>query len=127
VIKHQRLDFDKFNTPIDQVMTMEGEFLIQTISGFNHYCIACKTIHPCPNMGWDYNGNAACPTFSPSFKQWLHDYYDGRIDEYVRASGICHYNITLGRLIYHPDSTHEYAGRIVNMTALPEYFHTHFM
>jgi len=109
-----------------EVMTMEGVYLRRTRSGFIHYCVACDTVHPAPE-GWAYNQKADSPTFTPSFKQHLHDYYDGRISDYVKASGICHYNITNGQLVYHADCTHIYANRTVPLPELPEYFQNHLL
>lgn len=109
------------------LMMMEGEFLLRTETHFIHYCTACDHIHPLPYHGWDYNNDPERPTFSQSFEHTLHDYYDGRIDGYVQASGICHYTITGGRIQYHNNCTHTFAGKTVDMVVLPEYFRANLM
>lgn len=109
-----------------EVVTMEGVYLRRTRTGFIHYCVACDTTHPIPE-GWVYNQKPESPSFTPSFKQYLHTYFNGRTDSYVEASGICHYHITNGKLIYCSDCTHSYANRTVDLPELPEYFQHHFM
>jgi len=109
-----------------KIIELPGGLLIQTQSGFKHYCAACNYIHPLPTE-WTFNNNYLSPSFNPSFKQILHDYYDSRINTIVKQSGICHYTITDGQIIYHSDCTHVYKNKSVPMEKIPEYFTLHFL
>lgn len=73
-------------------------------------CIACGNSHGVrvgPGVGprWTFNGNMASPTFSPSL----------RVMGGPNMATSCHLNVTGGRLVYHSDSPHAYAGKTVDM------------
>lgn len=87
-----------------------------------HWCPGCEERHlirvgasiqpdapPAPVWNWD--GNAESPTIRPSVKiEW------GRVDSPV----VCHYTITDGRIEFHTDSTHTFAGYILELPDFPE-------
>ena len=41
------------------------------------------------------------------------------VDEYPGESTICHYSLTAGKLVYYADSTHELAGKTVDLPDWP--------
>jgi hypothetical protein len=60
--------------------------------------------HNIPANRWHYDGNAECPTFSPSVRE-----LQGQpgVDQKTR----CHFTITKGMIEYHGDNSHEFAGQ----------------
>jgi hypothetical protein len=61
--------------------------------------------------GWTFNGDLERPTFSPSLL------VTGYLNK-KHPNGICHSYITNGQIQYLGDSTHELAGKTIE---LPEY------
>lgn len=72
-------------------------------------CLACGCGHMLDN--WQFNGDLERPTFSPSLL------VTGYLNE-QQPNGVCHSYITDGKIQYLNDSTHEYAGKTIE---LPEY------
>lgn len=77
-----------------------------------HWCPACDRphllrmgSHEAKRLDWDHN--TAHPTFSPDVRQRL----DG--------GTVCHYFITAGKMEFLPDSTHIFAGKVVDLPAFP--------
>ena len=88
-----------------------------TVTGFSFRCPGCDEHHvfyTAGSMVWAFDGNRESPTFLPSLvNTWPH----GR-----DASGTlerCHLNLTAGRLMFHPDSTHKLAGQTVDLPDVP--------
>lgn len=78
----------------------------------DHYaitCLACGCGHGL--KGWTFNGDLEKPTFSPSLL------VTGFLNT-QHPDGICHSYITDGKIMYLNDSTHECAGKTIE---LPEY------
>lgn len=64
--------------------------------------------------GWTFNGNLEKPTFSPSLL----------VTGYLNAEqpdGVCHSYITDGKIQYLSDSTHEYAGKTIELPEFADY------
>lgn len=85
---------------------------------YHFWCPGCKEHHgvwvksnPNPVTGatWDFNGNMEKPTFSPSI---LLTWGPGMPDKR------CHLFIRDGQLQYCGDSSHEFAGKTVDMVDL---------
>lgn len=82
------------------------------------WCPACNRVHQfCvdkrdwPNMVWKWNGEKEKPTFSPSIL------VIGKEGNNIKR---CHSFITNGRIVYLSDSTHDLAGKMVDMVDIPE-------
>ena len=75
-----------------------------------HHCPGCKENHIIPD-GWDFNNDMLKPTFSPSIK---HDWgnYGPKGNKHRR---ICHYFIRDGKIEFCSDSTHELAGKTIDL------------
>lgn len=84
--------------------------------GLGHWCPGCEEMHVIPTdrangRGWAFDGNLACPTFSPS----------ARIAAaWEEGPTCCHYFLKAGRLQFCADSTHALAGKTVDLPDLPE-------
>lgn len=87
--------------------------------GYLFWCPGCKAPHPYrvarapwekPDVPvWDFDGNLACPTFSPSLLVFESN-----------SNPRCHLFVTNGELRYCTDCGHELAGKIVPMTKFPD-------
>lgn len=83
--------------------------------GENEYgitCLACGSGHMLKN--WQFNGNLERPTFTPSLL----------VTGYLNAehpNGRCHSYITDGKIEYLSDSTHEFAGKTVELGEYGDY------
>lgn len=83
---------------------------------YTFYCPGCGHHHiyytrnenPLPN--WTFNGNMESPTFSPSLLNRWGKYVPG-YENKIKGGGICHLNVTNGKIDYYDDCTHEYKGR----------------
>lgn len=64
-------------------------------------------IHVIPDS-WEFNGDYLLPTFTPSVR---HSWGSGKC---------CHYNLTNGQIMFHPNSTNWLAGSTVTLPPLPE-------
>ena len=89
---------------------------VQTVpGGYHFYCPGCNEPHYIQLKGeyqgdglaWDFSGTHECPTFSPSYKAWRDDY-------------VCHFFVRGGKIQYCGDSTHELAGKTVDMVEYPD-------
>lgn len=82
------------------------------------HCPACKHAHVVTfqnhTMPWSWNGNIERPTITPSLK--ISECSEK--GEPIRV--ICHLNVTDGMLVYHIDSSHEFAGKTIPMVDWPE-------
>lgn len=61
---------------------------------------------------WNFNGNFEKPTFSPSVREF--ESCGGGITR-------CHYTVTDGKIHYHEDNSHEFAGQTLDMIPFSEY------
>ncbi len=84
----------------------DSEFGLELV----HFCPGCGHRHIINltkpnhrNAIWKWDENAEMPTFTPS----------------VNIVGICHYNITAGKIQFHADSKHHLAGQLVDLPDLP--------
>lgn len=93
------------------------------------WCPACESYHPAGR--WQFNGDYENPTFSPSFQVRTGHYADGNKDECYcnwaerfpneeplsacMRCAICHTFVRNGKIEYLADSTHEYAGKTVDL------------
>lgn len=66
--------------------------------------------HNIPAKRWNFDGNLECPTFSPSVREFE---YDPKQHEQHKTR--CHYTVTKGKIKYHDDNTHEFAGQTLDM------------
>jgi Family of unknown function (DUF6527) len=92
------------------VKVSDGKLRIRNSGGgtFSFECPGCEETHtyrtdktqePC----WEFNGSASFPTFYPSM---------------IIACGsehVCHFFVTDGQIAFVSDSTHELAGKTVNL------------
>lgn len=86
------------------------------VKGFFFHCPGCKLGHSLiarpyedeDDLGWKFNGDENCPTFSP-----------GVLSKLARADGsgieTCHFYVESGHLRFLNDCTHELAGKTVPM------------
>lgn len=83
--------------------TVQGKTL-----GYSFWCPACEELHYYRTVGigvvWDFNGDIAAPTFSPSWR---------RI-----GGNECHFYVNAGRIQYAGDAKHSFAGKTVPMVDL---------
>lgn len=97
------------------------------------WCPGCKTLHVFDER-WKFNGDYNEPTFTPSLRTSTGHYVqgvqlraDGKCDYCERAKehgrksicGVCHVNVDKGRIIFHADCTHHFAGKIAPLTLPP--------
>jgi hypothetical protein len=70
-------------------------------------CPACGFGHNFQDSGWKFDGDQEYPTFQPSMKVVI------RLDD--KPTYICHSSVKNGKIHYHNDSTHDYAGKVVKL------------
>lgn len=83
--------------------------------GWEHWCPGCNDRHSIPTSGhkaWEFNGDTALPTFSPSVLNTWKNADDG-------IELRCHYYIVDGTIQYCGDCTHALAGQTVPLPELP--------
>lgn len=68
-------------------------------------------LHP-PGPVWNFNGNNAAPTFTPSI---LSTYEGKDKDTPDGIPSVCHSFVTDGRIQFLSDSTHKLAGQAVEL------------
>lgn len=74
------------------------------------HSLATKQRNECGAM-WAWNGSTDSPTFSPSLNvSWYYNKSDG-----TRIDGRCHSFIRDGKVEFLSDSTHELAGKTVDL------------
>lgn len=97
--------------------------------GAGHWCPGCNNGHEidtevrnAQGAKWGFNCDAQRPTFTPSINirwgrfadpEWKPS--DGEEDH----SGVCHYFITDGKIIFLSDCTHALAGQTVDLPDVP--------
>lgn len=76
-----------------------------------HYCPGCNCLHMINTAEknswgaiWSFDMNFEKPTFHPSVNL---------------GPARCHYNITNGLIIFHPDCTHSFAGQTIELPQIP--------
>lgn len=83
---------------------------------YEFYCPGCKCMHQVwthKDDGvetWGFNGDVEKPTFTPSIKVLS---YVGK-----SVSGVCHSQITDGKIFFYNDSTHELSSQEELLTDL---------
>ena len=90
--------------------------LRKTSNGVAHWCPACKEPHvyqtgPGRPVRWAFDGNLDKSSFTPSMKittSWKR-----------RPDDVCHYFLTAGVLQFCGDSTHELAGKSIDLPDWP--------
>ena len=81
-------------------------------SAIGHWCPGCDGLHVIVvkkadnGPAWEWDGNVNAPTCSPSVKVTGHD-------------GVCHYYLKGGKIEFCGDSTHEFAGKTVELPDWP--------
>lgn len=84
--------------------------------GYRFDCPGCEAPHVIPTKpherGWDFDGNEASPTFSPSILVYETTREDGS-----QGTPRCHSFVRAGRIEFLGDCTHALAGQTV---ALPD-------
>lgn len=76
----------------------------RTEGGWLIWCPGCESAHFIPDA-WHFNGDLACPSFSPS----------------VNHPGICHYTLTSGVMRFDEvDTKHKYRQQSVALPELPD-------
>lgn len=95
--------------------------------GFGHWCPGCQSGHEInvdkPNSSgakWSFDGNLACPTFSPSVHLKINTPDMGKYYQPDVGSTVCHYFLRAGKIQFLPDCTHELAGKTVDLPDVPE-------
>jgi Family of unknown function (DUF6527) len=83
----------------------------ETGKAIGHWCPGCDGLHVIvvkadKHPVWEWDGNVEAPTVGPSVKVTGHD-------------GVCHYFIKAGQLEFCGDSTHELAGKTVQIPDWP--------
>jgi hypothetical protein len=94
---------------------------------YTFFCPACGNHHgftvgpKSPGAGprWTFNGDFAAPTFTPSLRCLKPDPAGvPGADGQVPMITTCHTNVTDGKIIYHADCPHSFAGKTVPMVDL---------
>ena len=87
------------------------------------WCPGCTDLHQIyyvgadgvvPQVCWDFDGNLACPTISPSLRVGWTNLVTGE-------QHVCHSFITAGQWVFLSDSTHPLAGQDVPLPPLPQW------
>lgn len=84
------------------------------------WCPGCEQSHAVPTKGyprnifWDWNGSMEYPTFNPSIRV-RQPYHDGNKE----IMKICHSFVKDGKIMFLIDSTHELAGKTVELPEWP--------
>lgn len=84
--------------------------IIETPTGWMIKCQNCQW-HEFPKVGkpgasWQFNGDLALPTFTPSMNELVGPYPDG-------TSRRCHFIVTNGQIKYCGDCSHSLANQII--------------
>ena len=89
--------------------------------GYRFECPGCGDPHVIPTKpherGWDFNGDEARPTFSPSILVHPHGILND--DGSVGQSPLCHSFVRGGQIQYLSDCTHALAGQTVDLPDVP--------
>ncbi len=98
--------------------------LRNTETGIAHFCPACKEPHiyttkPGGRVCWSWNGNIDSPAFTPSMLILRGKFADPNFVGKSSKSDVCHYFLTDGKLKFCSDSTHELAGKTVELPDWP--------
>ena len=106
--------------------TTYGRYLRRVDGGFAHYCPACQAMHVYfvdkpshSGARWKFNENPDLPTFTPSMNIRWGTYADPTYVDEGRESGICHYFVMNGQIMYCGDCTHDMKGKTVPLPELP--------
>jgi hypothetical protein len=112
-------------------MSQVSPFLRRATDGYSHWCPGCGEMHKLPDS-WEFNGNLASPTFTPSFKhsgirknivdgKWVGEGKDAWLynEQGKPLPYVCHYILTKGILNFCGDCTHAMAGKAVPLPELP--------
>lgn len=106
-------------------MGQASPFLRNAEYGWIFLCPGCGVAHHIQTRArtedpeeciWWFNGDVNKPTFTPSI---LGTWQEGPVDKPV--NGICHYNLTDGKIQYHTDCTHHLVGKTVDLPVLPSF------
>jgi hypothetical protein len=88
--------------------------------GYRFDCPGCRSPHVIPTKpherGWDFDGDEAAPTFSPSIL--VHPHGALAEDGSVYQTPRCHSFVREGRIEFCSDSTHALAGQTVDLPDL---------
>lgn len=90
--------------------------------GLAFHCPGCKRRHlvytgPGSGPRWMWDGELTRPTFTPSVRVS----YEGRdAGEDGAPPALCHFFVSEGRMQFLTDSTHELAGKTVDMVPFPD-------
>ena len=96
------------------------------------WCPDCDRNHTVRLNGpykWEWNGSEECPTLQPSVKvtgnEQISDEQWAEYERYgtplpVPKPFVCHSYVTNGQIQFLPDSTHELAGKTVDLPEYPE-------
>lgn len=85
--------------------------------GWLFWCPGCEQYH-CYRTSWQFNGDEACPTFSPSL---LNTWEEGKAHTAKR----CHLFVEQGTIKYCGDCTHPLAGQTVAMVDINDLRQNH--
>jgi len=92
-------------------------------------CPACRFPHII-NKGWNWNGDAEKPTFSPSIllrssmltdkgnsdiEAWREAGFPKRDEPFESVATVCHSFVTDGQIKFLSDCTHKFAGQTVDL------------
>ncbi len=97
--------------------------------GYGHWCPGCKSGHEIDTEQknssgaiWKFDGNLERPTFAPSINGRWGTFADPNYkpDPGHDHSGVCHYFITAGKIIYCGDCTHALRGQTVDLPDIPK-------
>ncbi len=85
---------------------------------YHFYCPGCKHLHTyainSDGTGWNFNGNMANPSFSPSLLNTV-PIKNEATGVYKTDKERCHLILMDGKINYCPDCTHELAGKSIDM------------
>lgn len=85
------------------------------VVGYAFQCPGCQHAHVYYVVGpvtWAFNGDFESPTFTPSLLNTCDDHVDPKQRR-------CHLNLTVGKIHYHADCSHDLAGKVVDLPAWP--------
>lgn len=94
------------------------------ILGYSFMCPGCGGQHVAEVPRWNFNGDLTKPTFTPSIKVTWGKHVQPDFDEsgwcasrtdFYAPSGICHFFITNGQILFCGDCTHDKKGMVMDL------------
>lgn len=102
-------------------MSQVSPVLRKYTDGYGWWCPGCKNAHMVPvdaptRPSWGFDGNLECPTFTPSYRQFIPAQPAEGGDPAEPERTLCHCFVKGGMIQFLGDCEHELANQTVPMT-----------